>query len=225
MSRASHRTDPAGGTTIRERRDSFRLIPLVPLILERGEMVENQPSLSPGNDKKTRPLIQTQIEQHRVDAVERRSSTRTRGSATRKHGRSSGYRPRIQPEWFIGAGLAVCGLCGSSLTVTTWRQPDKSKVRCAGYALKTEDCTGVWVKRQTIDACVDIWLRGAPAGLGRCPRRHSRCRRRAGTTDQEIWTPVPSRNGSRMDDAMPSSWWAVGSPRRLSTRTCWRNPR
>jgi chromosome segregation ATPase len=31
-------------------------------------------------------------------------------------------------------------------------------VRCAGYALKTQDCTGVWVKRQTIDACVDIWM-------------------------------------------------------------------
>jgi hypothetical protein len=54
--------------------------------------------------------------------------------------------------------LAVCGLCGSSLTVTTWRQPERSQVRCAGYALKTQDCTGVWVKRQTIDACVDIWL-------------------------------------------------------------------
>ena len=76
---------------------------------------------------------------------------------TRK--RREGNRPKDrQPTWYLGAGLAVCGLCGSSLTVTTWRQPDKSQVRCAGYALKTQDCTGVWVKRQTIDACVDIWL-------------------------------------------------------------------
>ena len=61
MSRASHRTDRADGTTIRERRDPFRLIPLVPLILEQGEMIKNQPLLGPGNHKKTRPLIQPQI--------------------------------------------------------------------------------------------------------------------------------------------------------------------
>ena len=57
--------------------------------------------------------------------------------------------------WFL-AGLAICGRCGDRLIVTT-RAEGKSQALCSGYH-NGKGCDGVWIKRQTLEQRVAIWL-------------------------------------------------------------------
>ena len=67
-----------------------------------------------------------------------------------------GIRSR-QPKWLLGGGLTVCGNCGRNLIITTYQSGKPSLAKCVSYHDR-RDCTGVWIKRETVEWCVEVWL-------------------------------------------------------------------
>ncbi|QIK74105.1 recombinase family protein [Nocardioides piscis] len=71
-----------------------------------------------------------------------------------------GKRKTVAPKrriarWHL-AGLAICGLCGNRMIVTTLKE-GKSQALCSGYH-NSRSCTGVWIKRQVLEHRVALWL-------------------------------------------------------------------
>jgi hypothetical protein len=62
---------------------------------------------------------------------------------------------RRTAKWYL-AGIATCGVCGGRAIVTT-HKAGKSQVICSAYHNK-RTCTGVWVKRQTVEQAVTNWI-------------------------------------------------------------------
>lgn len=64
--------------------------------------------------------------------------------------------------WHLGAGLTVCGKCGSGVIVNTFGE--KSQAICSNYRVG-KGCTGVWINRATVENIVGLWLGGRLAEL------------------------------------------------------------
>lgn len=59
------------------------------------------------------------------------------------------------PRWHL-AGLAKCGLCGANLLVSSYGDP-KTLVSCGKYK-SSRTCTGIWIRRTSLDRVVTWWL-------------------------------------------------------------------
>lgn len=63
-----------------------------------------------------------------------------------------------QPHWYLGGNLTACGLCGSTLHISSYTDP-LAQVRCSNNA-RRRTCTGVWVNRRWFEWAVQLWLSG-----------------------------------------------------------------
>ena len=66
-----------------------------------------------------------------------------------------------QPRWHLGDGLTACGLCGASLMVNSYADPNGQAI-CTTYK-NSRTCAGVWINRVRLETLVALWLGGRVA--------------------------------------------------------------
>jgi site-specific DNA recombinase len=113
----------------------------------------DRPVMDGGKPKTRRRRVRTEHVKGRHEAVVSEEEWR-RYLATREKRKTKAPRHK-HPRWHL-AGLAKCGLCGASLSVSSYRD-ERTLVICTAYKT-ARTCSGVWMSKAKLDRAVFWWL-------------------------------------------------------------------